>query len=90
MFTDDACWIPNICSPFRVHEIFPTAPQTTSGSLLFNFVRGVGLGEGMWHTCMFVWLYRHGHAGVHAVHTHVHETRTHYQGATLLFPYHIF
>lgn len=77
MFIDQACWTPNIRSPFRVHEISPSAPQTTSGSFSFNFVPRVGVGEGMWHTCMFVWLYRQMHAGVHAMHTHGHRRPEH-------------
>lgn len=77
MFIEEACRTPNICSPFRVHEISPSAPQTTSGSFLFNFVPRVGLGEGTWHTCMFVWLCRQVHAGVHAVHTPVHMRPEH-------------
>lgn len=90
MFTDEACWTPSIFSPFRVHEISLSAPQTTSGSSLFNFVLGIGLGEGMWYTFMFVWLCRHVYAGVHTVHTHVHMRPEHIVRMPPLFLYLIF
>lgn len=76
MFTDEACWIPNISLPsgctfphqqHRLHTVF-------SCLILYQ---EMGLGEGLWHPCVFVWLCRHVHAGAHAAHTHVHMRPEH-------------
>lgn len=77
MFTDETCWTPNIslpsgCTRFphqhhRLHMVL---------SCLILYWE-VGLGEGLWHTCVFVRLCKHVHAGAHAAHTHVHMRLEH-------------
>lgn len=56
MFTDETCWTPIVCAPFRM--LSQLAPQATFGSFVFDFVPFEGWD--MWCTYIFVWLCAHG------------------------------